>query len=77
MSLLNQWDATICQVFYIDRELKEHSLRQIIARTNRLYEEKDYGLIMDYRGLIEKLDTATDLYSGAGTGIGTGQERSG
>ena len=39
---------------------------QAIARTNRLYEGKDYGLIVDYRGLIEKLDTAMDMYSGAG-----------
>ena len=39
---------------------------QAIARTNRLHEGKDYGLIVDYRGLIEKLDTAMDMYSGAG-----------
>ena len=39
---------------------------QAIARTNRLCEGKDYGLIVDYRGLIKKLDTAMDLYSGAG-----------
>ena len=46
--------------------MKEHGLLQAIARTNRLYEGKDYGLIVDYRGLIEKLDTAMDLYIGAG-----------
>ena len=64
--LLTGFDAPICQVLYIDKELKEHGLLQAIARTNRLYEGKDYGLIVDYRGLIEKLDTAMDLYSGAG-----------
>ena len=64
--LLTGFDAPICQVLYIDKELKEHSLLQAIARTNRLCEGKDYGLIVDYRGLIKKLDTAMDLYSGAG-----------
>lgn len=64
--LLTGFDAPLCQVLYIDKELKEHGLLQAIARTNRLYEGKDYGLIVDYRGLIEKLDTAMDMYSGAG-----------
>ena len=64
--LLTGFDAPICQVLYIDKELKEHGLLQAIARTNRLCEGKDYGLIVDYRGLIEKLDTAMDMYSGAG-----------
>lgn len=64
--LLTGFDAPICQMLYIDKELKEHGLLQAIARTNRLHEGKDYGLIVDYRGLIEKLDTAMDMYSGAG-----------
>lgn len=64
--LLTGFDAPICQVLCIDKELKEHGLLQAIARTNRLHEGKDYGLIVDYRGLIEKLDTAMDMYSGAG-----------
>ena len=64
--LLTGFDAPLCQVLYIDKELKEHGLLQAIARTNRLHEGKDYGLIVDYRGLIEKLDTTMDMYSGAG-----------
>lgn len=64
--LLTGFDAPICQVLYIDKELKEHGLLQAIARTNRLCEGKDYGLIVDYRGLIEELDSAMDMYSGAG-----------
>lgn len=64
--LLTGFDAPLCQVLYIDKELKEYGLLQAIARTNRLHEGKDYGLIVDYRGLIEKLDTAMDMYSGAG-----------
>ncbi len=64
--LLTGFDAPLCQVLYIDKELKEHGLLQAIARTNRLMDGKEYGLIVDYRGLIEKLDTAMNMYSGAG-----------
>ena len=41
--LLTGFDAPLCQVLYIDKELKEHGLLQAIARTNRLHEGKDYG----------------------------------
>ena len=64
--LLTGFDAPVCQVLYIDKELKEHGLLQAIARTNRLADGKDYGLIVDYRGLIQKLDDAMNMYSGAG-----------
>ena len=64
--LLTGFDAPRCQVLYADKELKEHALLQAIARTNRLYDGKDYGLIVDYRGLIQKLDDAMNMYSGAG-----------
>ncbi len=64
--LLTGFDAPICQILYIDKELKEHGLLQAIARTNRLAYGKDYGLIVDYRGLIQKLDEAMNIYSGAG-----------
>lgn len=75
--LLTGFDAPICQVLYIDKELKEHSLLQAIARTNRLMEGKDYGLIVDYRGLIEKLDTAMNMYSGSGLELYDGEDLKG
>ena len=64
--LLTGFDAPLTQILYIDKELKEHGLLQAIARTNRLCEGKDFGLIVDYRGLIKKLDDALEIYSGAG-----------
>ena len=64
--LLTGFDAPRTQVLYIDKELKEHNLLQAIARTNRLYEGKDFGYIVDYRGLINNLDAAMETYSGAG-----------
>lgn len=64
--LLTGFDAPLTQVLYIDKELKEHGLLQAIARTNRLYDGKDFGWIIDYRGLLKKLDDAMELYGGAG-----------
>lgn len=64
--LLTGFDAPRTQVLYIDKELKDHGLLQAIARTNRLFDGKDFGLIVDYRGLIQKLDSAMEVYSGAG-----------
>lgn len=62
--LLTGFDAPLCQVLYIDKQLKEHGLLQAIARTNRLYDGKDYGLIVDYRGLLPELNSAMNVYSG-------------
>lgn len=64
--LLTGFDAPRATVLYIDKPMKEHTLLQAIARVNRLYEGKDYGFIIDYRGLLERLDQALEMYSGAG-----------
>lgn len=64
--LLTGFDAPRATVLYVDKPMKEHTLLQAIARVNRLYEGKDYGLIIDYRGLLDKLDEAMEMYSGAG-----------
>lgn len=64
--LLTGFDAPRATILYADKPMKEHTLLQAIARVNRLYEGKDFGLIVDYRGLIEELDAAMKTYSGAG-----------
>lgn len=64
--LLTGFDAPRASVLYIDKPMKEHNLLQAIARVNRLYEGKDFGLVVDYRGLIQELDSAMRIYSGAG-----------
>jgi len=61
--LLTGFDAPNAKVLYIDKELKEHNLLQAIARVNRLSEGKDFGLIVDYRGLLGELDKALTAYS--------------
>ncbi len=62
--LLTGFDAPRASVLYIDKLLKEHNLLQAIARVNRLYEGKDFGFIVDYRGLLGDLDKALNDYSG-------------
>jgi type I restriction enzyme R subunit len=60
--LLTGFDEPRNSVLYIDKPLKEHNLIQAIARINRLHEEKHYGLLIDYRGILEELDTAIMKY---------------
>ncbi|CAM3831185.1 type I restriction endonuclease subunit R [Paenibacillus lactis] len=61
--LLTGFDAPIEQVMYLDKPLKEHNLLQAIARTNRTYEKKDYGLIVDYFGVSRFLEKALAIFS--------------
>ena len=61
--LLTGFDAPRNTVLYVCRSLKEHTLLQAVARVNRLYPGKDFGYILDYYGVIEKLGEAIDLYS--------------
>ncbi len=60
--LITGFDAPCNTVLYLARKLKEHTLLQAIARVNRLHEDKEYGLILDYSGVIEELDRAIDFY---------------
>lgn len=60
--LLTGFDAPRNVVLYLTRKLKDHTLLQAIARVNRLCEGKDFGYILDYRGVLENLDNALDLY---------------
>src|SRR5690625_2386454 len=64
--LLTGFDAPKAAVLYVDKPLKEHNLLQAIARVNRLYEGKDRGLIIDFRGLLTELNNAMNVYSGSG-----------
>ena len=50
--LLTGFDAPRNTVLYLTRQLKDHTLLQAIARVNRLYEGKDFGYIIDYRGVL-------------------------
>ncbi len=60
--LLTGFDEPRNAVLYIDKPLKGHNLIQAIARVNRLHEEKAFGLLIDYRGILAELDTAIKQY---------------
>ena len=61
--LLTGFDAPIEQVMYIDKKLREHTLLQAIARTNRVRTGKKRGYIVDYIGLSNHLTDALTLYA--------------
>jgi len=61
--LLTGFDAPRNVAIYLCKELKEHSLLQAIARVNRVEEDKDYGYVIDYVGLLGELDKALTMYS--------------
>jgi len=57
--LLTGFDAPILQALYLDKNLRDHSLLQSIARVNRPYNElKGHGLILDYYGIFDHLNEA-------------------
>ncbi|MFH5803197.1 type I restriction endonuclease subunit R [Alienimonas sp. DA493] len=60
--LLTGFDAPCNTVLYVDKRLKEHNILQAIARVNRLFEGKDFGLVIDYRGIFGALTEARDQY---------------
>lgn len=67
--LLTGFDAPIAAVLYVDKKLKDHTLLQAIARVNRVYANKDFGLVVDYIGIFKKLNSALDLYSDEQSGM--------
>lgn len=61
--LLTGFDAPRNTVLYLAKPLHSHNLLQAIARVNRLFEGKEYGHIIDYVGVLGKLDEALTNYS--------------
>ena len=61
--LLTGFDAPRNAVLYIDKRLKEHNILQAIARVNRVFEDKAYGLVIDYRGIFGEMNQALEIYA--------------
>ena len=61
--LLTGFDAPIEQVMYLDKPMKDHSLLQAIARTNRPLPamKKRTGLVVDYFGVTTQLEKALNF----------------
>ncbi|MFW6173464.1 MAG: type I restriction enzyme endonuclease domain-containing protein, partial [Elusimicrobiota bacterium] len=61
--LLTGFDVPVAQVMYLDKPLTGHNLLQAIARVNRPYTDKNYGLIVDYYGVSSDLQEALKQFS--------------
>ena len=61
--LLVGFDEPRNTVLYLDKPLKDHAILQAIARVNRLYEGKEFGYVIDYRGILGDLNEAMQVYN--------------
>jgi type I restriction enzyme R subunit len=62
--LLTGFDAPPCTYLYLDKSMQDHGLFQAICRTNRLDgEDKDFGYIVDYKDLFNKVENAIAVYT--------------
>ena len=48
---LTGFDAPSMHTMYLDKPMKGHGLMQAIARVNRVFKDKEGGLIVDYIGI--------------------------
>lgn len=70
---LTGFDVESLSTLYIDKPMKAHTLMQAIARANRVYPGKDFGLIVDYNGMLKSLRAALAQYA-LGDGGDGGEE---
>jgi type I restriction enzyme R subunit len=63
---LTGFDVPCLHTMYIDKIMKGHTLMQAIARVNRVFLDKEGGLIVDYIGIGNALKEAVAFYSNAG-----------
>ena len=57
------FDVPCLDTMYIDKPLQQHTLIQTISRVNRVYPGKDKGLIVDYIGIKNNMNTALKHYA--------------
>lgn len=60
---LTGFDVPSMATMYIDKPMKGHTLMQAIARVNRVYKDKEAGLIVDYIGMAAELRAALNQYT--------------
>ena len=60
---LTGFDVPSMATMYIDKPMKGHTLMQAIARVNRVYKDKEAGLIVDYIGMAAELKAALNQYT--------------
>jgi len=60
---LTGFDAPCVHTLYIDKPMKGHNLMQAIARVNRVFKDKEGGLVVDYIGIANELKSALKEYT--------------
>src|SRR5574344_3084691 len=60
---LTGFDVPSLHTMYVDKPMQGHNLMQAIARVNRVFREKQGGLIVDYIGIAESLKKALSQYT--------------
>jgi type I restriction enzyme R subunit len=63
---LTGFDAPCAHTMYIDKPLHGHNLMQAIARVNRVFRDKQGGLVVDYIGITKSLKEALKTYTESG-----------
>ena len=60
---LTGFDAPCMHTLYVDKPMKGHNLMQAIARVNRVFRDKQGGLVVDYIGIANELKSALKEYT--------------
>ncbi|WP_323914291.1 type I restriction endonuclease subunit R [Aeromonas caviae] len=60
---LTGFDAPCMHTLYVDKPMKGHNLMQAIARVNRVFRDKQGGLVVDYIGIANELKAAIKEYT--------------
>lgn len=60
---LTGFDAPCVHTLYVEKPMKGHNLMQAIARVNRVFKDKQGGLVVDYIGIANELRSALKEYT--------------
>lgn len=60
---LTGFDAPCVHTLYVDKPMRGHNLMQAIARVNRVFKDKQGGLVVDYIGIGNELKAAMKEYT--------------
>jgi type I restriction enzyme R subunit len=63
---LTGFDVPCLHTLYVDKPMQGHNLMQAIARVNRVFKDKEGGLIVDYIGIAPDLKKALADYTQSG-----------
>ena len=60
---LTGFDVPCLHTMYVDKPMRDHNLMQAIARVNRVFRDKEGGLVVDYIGIAAELRRALRTYT--------------